>query len=123
MRARDGARYVFLDGGAGSLVPGPDPARWRGDVGALAFLVDGSPPGEPRRALLIGTGGGLDVAQARAAGVADVTAVEVDAAAVELVRALGAGAGDVYGAPTRVIVGDGRRELARLPRAARTRGT
>ncbi len=114
MIAPDGARYVFLDGGAGSLVPGSDPARWRGDVGALAFSVGQAPADEPRRALLIGTGGGLDVAQARAAGIADVTAIEVDAAAVELVRALGADAGDVYGAPTRVIVGDGRRELARL---------
>jgi hypothetical protein len=120
MRAPDGARYVFLDGGAGSLVPGPDPARWRGDVGALAFGVDAGAADGPRRALLIGTGGGLDVAQARAAGVADVTAIEVDAAAVDLVRALGAEAGDVYGAGTRVVVGDGRRELARL--AARGEG-
>ncbi len=120
MRAPDGARYVFLDGGAGSLVPGPDPARWRGDVGALAFAVGRTPGDEPRRALLIGTGGGLDVAQARAVGIADATAIEVDAAAVALVRALGAEAGDVYGAPTRVIVGDGRRELARL--AARGEG-
>jgi hypothetical protein len=130
--APDGARYVFLDGGAGSLVPGPDAARWRGDIGTLAFAIgagaggegsgttDADAGGAARRALLIGTGGGLDVAQARLAGVDDVTAVEVDAAAVALVRALGDAASRAYDAPTRVVVGDGRRVLARL--AARGEG-
>ncbi len=122
----DGARYLYLDGGAGSLVPGPDPARWRRDIGALAFHVGGPSDAGPasdadagagidgRRALLIGTGGGLDIAQARAAGIGDVTAIEVVGAAVRLVNGLGARAGDVYASPTNVVVGDGRRALAAL---------
>ncbi len=119
----DGARYLYLDGGAGSLVPGPDAERWQRDIGALAFRV-GARPGEGggagRRALLIGTGGGLDVAQARAAGLTDVVAVEVVGAAVRLVAELGERAGGVYAEPTRVVVGDGRRTLAAL--AARGEG-
>lgn len=108
LRMPDGARYLFMDGGAGSLVPDPDPDRWWHDVGAFAFAM-----ATAQRAFLIGTGGGLDVAQARANGVADVTAVEVNAASIELVRGLRGAAGRVYDAPTEVVLGDGRRALAR----------
>jgi hypothetical protein len=110
VRTPDGARYLYMDGGAGSLVPDPDPNRWWRDVGAYAFAVS---PADS--AYLIGSGGGLDVAQARAHGVRDVTAVEVNRASVELVRELGDAAGHVYEPPTTVVIGDGRRELARLP--------
>jgi len=110
VRAPDGARYLFMDGGAGSIVPGPDPGRWWNDVGAFPFAV--APTG---RAFLIGSGGGLDVAQARAHGAGEVIAVEVNRASVELTRDLGAAAGGVYDPPTEVRIGDGRRELARVP--------
>lgn len=103
----DGARYLYMDGGAGSLVPTPDPNDWSRDVGAFAFAMA---PAET--AFLIGTGGGLDVAQARAHGVDNVVAVEVNRASVELVRELGAATGYVYQDPTEVIIGDGRRVLA-----------
>lgn len=108
LRMPDGARYLFMDGGAGSLVPDLDPDRWWHDVGAFAFAM-----APAQRAFLIGTGGGLDVAQARAHGVAEVTAAEVNAASIELVQGLGSAAGRVYEAPTEVVLGDGRRALAR----------
>jgi hypothetical protein len=108
LRAPDGARMLFMDGGAGSIVPDPDPGRWWNDVGAFAFAV-----APVERAFLIGSGGGLDVAQARAHGTREVTAVEVNRASVELVRDLGAAAGGVYDPPTEVRIGDGRRELVR----------
>ena len=103
----DGARYLYMDGGAGSLVATPDPSDWSGDVGGFAFAIR-----QAESAFLIGPGGGLDVAQARAFGVTDVVAVEVNGAAVEIVRDLGRATGLVYEEPTDVIVGDGRRVLA-----------
>ena len=108
VRAPNGARLLFMDGGAGSIVPDPDARRWWNDVGAFPFAV-----APTERAFLIGSGGGLDVAQARAHGTGEVIAVEVNRASVELVRSLGAAAGGVYDAPTEVRIGDGRRELAR----------
>ncbi len=110
VRAPGGARYLFMDGGAGSIVPDPDPQRWWNDVGAFPFAV-----APVARAFLIGSGGGLDVAQARAHGAGEVIAVEVNRASVDLVRDLGAAAGGVYDPPTEVRIGDGRRELARAP--------
>jgi hypothetical protein len=108
VRAPDGARYLYMDGGAGSIVPDPDAQRWWNDVGAFPFAV-----APTQRAFLIGSGGGLDVAQARAHGASEVNAVEVNRASVDLVRDLGAAAGGVYDPPTAVRIGDGRRELAR----------
>ena len=110
VRSPTGARYLFMDGGAGSIVPDADPERWWHDVGAFPFAVAPTP-----RAFLIGSGGGLDVAQARAHGAGEVIAVEVNRASVDLVRDLGAAAGGVYDPPTEVRIGDGRRELARVP--------
>ncbi len=107
VRTPDGARYLYMDGGAGSLVPGPEPERWAGDVGAFAFAMA---PADS--AFLIGTGGGLDVAQARLHGVDDVVAVEVNPASIAMVRDLGTRAAPVYEAPTEVVIGDGRRVLA-----------
>lgn len=107
VRTPDGARYLYMDGGAGSLVPTPDPADWAHDVGAIAFLLEPA-----SSAFLIGTGGGLDVAQARAAGVETIVAAEVNQDSVALVQRLGEAAGSVYAAPTEVVIGDGRRALA-----------
>ena len=108
VRAPSGARYLFMDGGAGSLVPTPDPTPWWRDVGAFAFAA-----GPSERVFLIGSGGGLDVAQARVHGAREIVAVEVNPASVALTRSLGAEAGDVYEPPTEVVIGDGRRVLAR----------
>lgn len=107
VRLPNGARYLYLDGGAGSLIPTQDESRWAHDVGAFAFAL-----APARSAFLIGSGGGLDVAQARANGVEEIVAIEVSAAAVALVRDLGAEAANVYDAPTEVVVGEGRRALA-----------
>ncbi len=108
VRAPSGARYVFMDGGAGSLVPTADPTPWWRDVGAFAFAA-----GPSERVFLIGSGGGLDVAQARVRGAREIVAVEVNPASVALTRSLGADAGDVYEPPTEVVIGDGRRVLTR----------
>jgi len=110
VRTPDGARYLYLDGGAGSLIPDANRERYANDIGALAFL---SGPNE--RVFLIGSGGGLDVAQARAAGATEITAAEVNRASIELTRALGEAASSVYDDRTAVRIGDGRRELARSP--------
>ena len=107
VRAPNGANYLYMDGGAGSLVPTPDPGDWSQDVGAFAFAM-----APARSAFLIGTGGGLDVAQARAAGLEQVVAVEVNPQSVALVRELGAATDHVYESPTEVVIGDGRRVLA-----------
>ncbi len=112
VRTPDGARYLFMDGGAGSLVPDPDPTRWWRDVGAFAFAA-----GVSERVFLIGSGGGLDVAQARAHRAREVIAVEVNPASVALTRALGPRAADVYEPPTQVVIGDGRKVLAQTPGA------
>ncbi len=107
VRAPSGARYLYMDGGAGSLVPESDPSGWSSDVGAFPFAL-----APATSAYLIGSGGGLDVVQARSEGVEEVTAVEVNRASVELVRDLGSLAAPVYEPPTEVVIGDGRRELA-----------
>src|SRR5690606_4962511 len=60
VRLPNSARYLYMDGGAGSLVPTPDPNDWSADVGAFAFAM-----APANSAFLVGTGGGLDVAQAR----------------------------------------------------------
>ena len=103
----NGARYLYMDGGAGSLVATPNPNDWSRDVGGFAYAMA---PAES--AFMIGTGGGLDVAQARLYGVETVVAVEVNPASVELVRDKGADAGGVYDEPTQVVIGEGRRVLA-----------
>lgn len=107
--ARDG-HLVYLDGGAGSVVP--DPARphtWGGDIGGFAFHPD-----TPESVFVIGPGGGLEVALARAAGVDTIVAAEVNRASVELTRAVTGEA--VYAPDVTVIVDEGRSALRRAGR-------
>jgi hypothetical protein len=103
------AYYLYMDGGAGSIIPdAARPERWQQDIGSFPFVAD-----EPDSAFLIGAGGGLDVAQAQAAGVTDITVVEVNRASVDMVRELEAYAGTVYDAPVEVIIDEGRSVLQR----------
>lgn len=77
---RDGGRWLlYVDGAAASLIPIGDVS---GDVGNMAFvpsLVDADDA-----VLLIGSGGGLDVALADAAGLTNLTAVELNSSSLTL---------------------------------------
>jgi len=94
VRRPDGSLYLYLDGGAGSLVPDTaDPASYLHDVGAFAYAVTA-----PLSVFVIGPGGGLDVALAHAFGVPAITAVELNGAGVRLAESASA-TGLVSGAP------------------------
>ncbi len=111
-RADRDAYYLYVDGGAGSLVPDAErPEQWSRDIGSFPFKAD-----VPESAFIIGPGGGLDVALAWLHGVADITAVEVNRSSVQLVRDLGAYAGDVYAPPVKVAIDEGRSVLRRSGR-------
>lgn len=76
--SEDGGRIVYLDGGAGSLVPDLDGAdAWARDVGAFAFEAI-----QPESAFLLGSGGGLDIALARRARVDRIVAAEINRGSV-----------------------------------------
>ena len=103
-------RYlIYLDGGAGSLVPDASrPRSWLSDIGSVAFAVD-----PPESSFLIGPGGGLDIALARSFGVERIVAAEINEAAVEFTRGLESHAGDLYGPDTELLIDDGRSALRR----------
>ena len=110
-RPDTGATYLYMDGGAGSLVPDTaQPEKWRGDIGSFPFVAS-----RPESVFLIGPGGGLDVALARLGGAEDVTAVEVNGASVALARGLEPILGSVYGG-TEVHIDEGRSVLRRQNR-------
>ena len=110
-RPDTGAYYLYMDGGAGSLVPDTaQPEKWRGDIGSFPFLA-----GRPESVFLIGPGGGLDVALAKLGGAEDITAVEVNRASVALARGLEPTLGNIYGG-TEVYIDEGRSVLRRQNR-------
>ena len=111
-RADQEAYYLYMDGGAGSLVPdATKPERWEGDIGSFPFVADA-----PASAFIVGPGGGLDVALALRGGVTDMTVVEVNGPSIELVRDLASYAGEVYGANVDVVSDEGRSVLRRSER-------
>ncbi len=108
-RADDGVHVLYLDGGAGSVIPeAARPEIAASDAAAFPFSAL-----TPRSVLVIGPGGGLDVALARASGADTIVAVELNRAAVALVDDLAYLTGDVYGAGVEVLVDDGRALLER----------
>jgi hypothetical protein len=110
-RPDHGSYYLYMDGGAGSLVPSAQhPERWRHDIGRFPFVAD-----PPERVFVIGPGGGLDIALARATleEAPDIVAVELNAASVALTRALADYASDLYGSGVTVKVDEGRSALRR----------
>lgn len=111
-RADRDTYYLYVDGGAGSLVPDvAQPSRWVQDIGSFPFNAD-----MPESAFIIGPGGGLDVALARLNDVADITAVEVNGSSVHLVRDLSEDVGNIYGPSVKTIVDEGRSALRRSGR-------
>jgi len=110
---------LFSDGGAGAAI-----YRFNGDIATMAGLrndlpylpyqVAASGGARPRKVLIIGPGGGYDVLLARLAGAAEITAVEINGAAVAAVRHFGAYDGHIYDLPgVTTVVGDGRNVVRR----------
>ncbi len=107
----DGAPYqLFVDGAAGSVMPpAGDTQLLIRDIGFFPFAT-----AQPQRVLLIGSGGGLDVAFGIFAGARDITAVEVNPQSVALVREYGDYNGSLYDtANVNVIIDEGRSVLRR----------
>ena len=101
---------VYLDGAAGSVMPptGGHESFVR-DIGFFPFATE-----QPQRVFLIGPGGGLDIWFGLSANARDITAVEVNAATVDIANEFAALNGDIYGSPTvRVVVDEGRSVLGR----------
>ncbi len=77
-----GARQLYLDGAAPSVLPAAqDIAELTRQIGYLPFAS-----GQPDAVFIIGPGGGLDIAYARASGAERIVAVEVHPASVALLR-------------------------------------
>ena len=107
---KTGLRQLYLDGAAPSIVPAPqDLAQLRQQIGYLPF-----DSGRPERVFIIGPGGGLDIAYARASGTAEIIAAEVHPASVALLREQEGGAAGLLAAEqVQLRVDEGRSALRR----------
>ncbi len=116
-------RYVFTDGGAGSVM-----VRYNGDdrrvawlqseVAYLPFTGEADPVGPAKNplgsVLILGAGAGKDVLMAHLAGAASITAVEINGDLVDLTRDLSDYNGGVYDLPgVKTVIEDGRNTLER----------
>ncbi len=101
---------IYVDGGAASLMPGEAfAADLIRDIGFFPFATE-----QPEKVFILGPGAGLDVYFALRSQAKSITAVEVNAASVELVHALRAQNGAIYASPeVEVTVDDGRSALRR----------
>ncbi len=106
-------RDVFVDGGAGTFM-----VQWNGDIHTQASHLNDLETlplllGPRANVLVVGAGGGIDVVRALVAGAHHVTAVELNQATVDAVRAAGAYNGNILDRPgVTTIVDDGRHYLA-----------
>lgn len=98
------AHYLYMDGASGSFVPETGDPRLQRDIGFLPFAVLA-----PRSAFLLGSGGGLDVALARAGGTERLVAAELNAGGLDIINAL---APHMY-ADVELLVDEGRSALRR----------
>ncbi len=105
-----GARQLYLDGAAPSVLPAAqDIAELTRQIGYLPFAS-----GQPDAVSIIGPGGGLDIAYARASGAERIVAVEVHPASVALLREQEARPGGLLDSPAVVLrVDEGRSALRR----------
>lgn len=110
----DAKRVIFTDGGGAALMPRfrktvRDAQRAIADVGLLPYLS-----GPKDRVLIIGSGGGLDVLVALLGGAKEITAVEVNPAAVRAVERFAKYNGGLYRfRNVRVVVAEGRNFVRR----------
>jgi hypothetical protein len=112
----DKIRYIFADGGAGSLMVNYDPqvsiTRYDWLEGQIPYLPFTAGPVD--KTLIIGAGAGYDVLLAKYAGAEAITALEVNAATVAATRAYADYNGNILDAPgVKTIVGDGRNFVER----------
>lgn len=101
---------MYMDGAAGSVMPpaAGHPALWR-DIGFFPFATM-----QPARVFIIGPGGGLDIWFGLQSEAEEVVAVEVNAAAVDLVRRYATYNGSLLAQPqVRLVADEGRSVLAR----------
>ena len=105
-----GARQLYLDGAAPSVLPAAqDIAELTRQIGYLPFAS-----GQPDAVFIIGPGGGLDIAYARASGAERIVAVEVHPASVALLREQEARPGGLLDSPAvELRVDEGRSALRR----------
>lgn len=101
---------LYIDGAAGSVMPpAGDLNLLRTDIGFFPFAT-----AQPRRVMVIGPGGGLDIWFAISGNAQAITAVEINPASVELVNRFAGYHGDLYNRPNvRVIIDEGRSVLRR----------
>ena len=105
-----GVRQLYLDGAAPSVLPtAQDIAELTRQIGYLPFAS-----GQPDTVFIIGPGGGLDIAYARASGAEHIVAVEVHPASVALLREQEGRAGGLLDSPAvQLRVDEGRSALRR----------
>lgn len=99
--AANAPMYKF-DGDIGSL------EKFKMDTGFLPYVV-----GNSSKTLLIGSGGGRDVLYALAGGSKDITAVEINTASIDAVKAFGEYNGNIYNRPEVKVYGEDGRSFVR----------
>ena len=101
---------IYVDGGAASVMPSPEmAAQHLRDIGFFPFATS-----QPARVFIVGPGAGLDVYFAQQGRAQAITAVEVNAASIDLTREWRSRNGGVYQqANVTALVDDGRGALRR----------
>ena len=122
---RPGQMKLYVDGTAGSPMyqftgnlgdPGEEVSRLKDTfTGYFPFFF--LSPAEKQNALLIGPGGGRDIVMALMGGIEEITAVEVNADQIDIVRAYSEYNGGILTrfSNVRVVVDEGRNFLKRQP--------
>lgn len=102
-------KLVLIDGGAAAPMVRFDGnlagvQQLKKEAGYLAFV-----PEKPRRVLVIGSGGGIDILLARLGGSEDITAVEINPGSVAAARKFSDYNGSIYDLPeVRTFIQNGR---------------
>ena len=107
----DGGPYqLFVDGAAGSIMPPAQNNQFLiGDIGFFPFATN-----QPRKVLVIGPGGGLDVWFGLKSNAQSIRAIEVNPASVDLVQQYADYTDNLYGrSEVELSVDEGRSVLRR----------
>lgn len=82
--------------------------KYKSSIGFLPFAI-----GKNTKTLLIGSGGGSDVLYALAGGSKDISAVEINTASIDAVKAYGEYNGNIYNRPEVKVYGEDGRSFVR----------
>lgn len=82
--------------------------KYKNSIGFLPFAI-----GSNDKTLLIGSGGGSDVLYALAGGSTDISAVEINTASIDAVKAFGDFNGNIYNRPEVKVYGEDGRSFVR----------